>query len=378
MLHIALEYTCCADILTADEGGFDAAEIDRDLIAQRLKEDVAEEKGKLYRHFSDNFAFNNAVPALFRMDSATTTGIAVCNPYVYTVTRDRYLIKWELPAYPPPPATKNNTPAKRPKRVRYVRGGRKGDESFEGHTDDILCVAASADGKLVVTGGKDHKLIVWDAEKMSILKVFKHHRAAVTGLVFRRGTNEVYSSSSDRTIKLWSMNELAYIETLFGHQDEVVGISALSGERCVTVGARDRTARLWKIVDETQLVFRGGGEGKVKRTENKDGSLRYEEGSMDVVSMIDEEHFVTGSDNGYFYRFLIYGRGKMLTMGIAEIFLCGRFIRKSQYTPSPTPTALRPRLPRRSRVPKQTLRNSLPALLSPVTLPPSLRFLTLI
>jgi ribosomal RNA-processing protein 9 len=267
-----------------------------------LKEDVAEEKGRLYRHVADEFSFSNAVSALFRMDSITTTGIAVCNPYIYTVTKDRYLIKWELPAYPPPLATKNNTPAKKPKRVRYVRGGRKGDENFEGHTDDILCVAASADGKFVVTGGKDNKLIVWDAETLRILKIFKHHRAAVTGLVFRRGTNEVYSSSSDRTIKLWSMNELAYVETLFGHQDEVIGIAALAGERCVTVGARDRTARLWKIVDETQLVFRGGGDGKARK--NKDGSIRYEEGSMDVVAMIDEEHFVTGSDNGYFAPYL--------------------------------------------------------------------------
>lgn len=99
-------------------------------------------------------------------------------------------------------------------------------------------------------------------------------------------------------MKLWSLDELAYVETLFGHQDEVVGISALAAERCVTVGARDRTARLWKIVDETQLVFRGSQPGD-KARKNKDGTERYEEGSMDCVAMIDDEHFVTGSDNGY-------------------------------------------------------------------------------
>lgn len=289
------------DSRIADEGGFDAADIDRDLIAERLKEDVAEEKGRLYRHIADDFSFSTAVSSLFRMDAGPTTGIAVSDPYIYTVTRHRYLVKWELPAYPPPPATSNNTPRTRPKRVQYVRGGRKKDEGFEGHTDDILCVAASADGKFVATGGKDHKLIVWDAETLKILKVFRQHRAGVTGLVFRRGTNELYSSSSDRTVKLWSLNELAYVETLFGHQDEVLSIAALAGERCVSVGARDRTARLWKIVDETQLVFRGGGSGEGKVRKNKDGSIRHEEGSMDCVAMLDEEHFVTGSDNGYYH-----------------------------------------------------------------------------
>ena len=238
---------------------------------------------------------------------STTTAIAVCDPYIYTVTRNKYLAKWQLPAFPRPVPTSNNTPARKPKRVRYVRGGRKGDESFKGHTQDIVCVAASQDGKFVVTGGKDNKIVVWNAETLEVLTVFKQHRATVTGLVFRRGTNELYSSSADRTVKLWSLNELAYVETLFGHQDEVVGIAALSGERCVTVGARDRTARLWKIVDETQLVFRGGGgsEGKVRK--NKDGSTRHEEGSMDVVAMIDEEHFVTGSDNGYVFLAICAG-----------------------------------------------------------------------
>jgi len=99
-------------------------------------------------------------------------------------------------------------------------------------------------------------------------------------------------------VKLWSLNELAYLETLFGHQDEVVDVAALAAERCITVGARDRTARLWKIVDETQLVFRGGGSSGGKARKNKDGTIQHEEGSMDVVAMVDEEHFVTGSDNG--------------------------------------------------------------------------------
>ncbi|KAF8251634.1 WD40 repeat-like protein [Wilcoxina mikolae CBS 423.85] len=301
-----------------DDGGFDAAEIDRDLIAERLKEDVAAEKGRLYRFIADDFSFNNATSTLFRMDSRATTGIAVCDPYIYTVTSDRYLIKWKLPAYPPPPATANKIPGRKPKRVRYARVGRKGDQYFEGHTQEIICVAASEDGKFVVTGGRDNKLIVWNAETLTILKVFKQHRAAVTGLTFRRGTNELYSSSADRTVKLWSLNELAYVDTLFGHQDEVVDIAALSGERCVTVGARDRTARLWKIVDETQLVFRGGGGSDGKPRQNKDGSIRHEEGSLDVVAMIDEEHFVTGSDNGNLSLWTVHKKKPIHTIPLSH------------------------------------------------------------
>jgi ribosomal RNA-processing protein 9 len=186
-------------------------------------------------------------------------------------------------------------PRRRPKQVAFVKGNRHKvqDSSYQGHVDQILTVAASQDGKFVVTGGKDRRLIVWNAADLIPLRVFTHHRDAVTSLAFRRGTNQLYSGSRDRTIKIWSLDELAYVETLFGHQDEVVDIAALAQERCVSVGARDRTARLWKVVEETQLVFRGGGEKKGKTSKG------YTEGSIDRVAIIDEEMFITGSDNGF-------------------------------------------------------------------------------
>jgi len=170
-------------------------------------------------------------------------------------------------------------------------------KEYQRHTGHILAVAASPDGKYVVTGGTDRKLIIYDAATLKPIKVFTHHRDAITGLAFRRGTNQLYSSSKDRTVKVWSLDELAYVETLFGHQDEVVDIDALAQERCVSVGARDRTARLWKVAEETQLVFRGGAVDKKTRPGVNSRSLLHE-GSMDRVAMIDDDLFVTGSDNG--------------------------------------------------------------------------------
>lgn len=93
------------------------------------------------------------------------------------------------------------------------------------------------------------------------------------------------------------------METLFGHQDEVVDVAALAKEQCLSVGARDRSARMWKVVEETQLVFRGGGSGSSERRrhnvqfagkEDEASSKVYNEGSIDRVALIDEEMFVTG------------------------------------------------------------------------------------
>jgi ribosomal RNA-processing protein 9 len=311
-----------------DEVGFDAEDIDRDLIAERLKEDTAESKGRLYRNLAVELSFQQASHTLFRNDSETVTSIATCPPYTYTVSKDMWLIKWrlqDLPAYqwlskngkkpkkPPPP------PRRRPEKLASVKGNRKKakDNTYQGHTDAILAVAASQDGRFVVTGGRDRRIIVWNAVDLKPLKIFTQHRDAVTGLAFRRGTNQLYSSSRDRTIKTWSLNELAYVETLFGHQDEVVDVAALAQERCISVGARDRTARLWKVVEETQLVFRGGG-GEKKSRKSSAAATNVMEGSMDRIAMIDEETFVTGSDNGSLSLWVAHKKKPIFTLSLAH------------------------------------------------------------
>lgn len=109
---------------------------------------------------------------------------------------------------------------------------------------------------------------------------------------------------------------MGYVETLFGHQDPVTSIDALRGETAISAGGQDKTVRYWKIVDETQLVFRGGGRSKVRElleegvvpeaTEDiAEGSKKsvkqqegFVEGRIDCVAMLDETTFLSGGDSG--------------------------------------------------------------------------------
>ncbi|KAH8887355.1 WD40 repeat-like protein [Thozetella sp. PMI_491] len=292
-----------------DTIGFDAADIDRDLIAERLEEDVAESKGKVYRKLASKLAFSKATHSHFRWNTDNATSVAVCPPFAYTADKKGELVKWRIQDLPKdqwPQSTKKKPkkqapPKRRPDWICSTRADsrRTKDKQYQGHVGPILTVKASEDGKFVVTGGADRRLVIFDAETLKPIRMMGHHRDAVTGLAFRRGTNQLYSCSKDRTVKVWSIEELAYVETLFGHQDECVDIDALAQERCLSVGARDRTARLWKVVEESQLVFRGGSsEKKTKTPPGVDPKSLAHEGSMDRVAMIDNELFVTGSDSG--------------------------------------------------------------------------------
>ena len=48
---------------------------------------------------------------------------------------------------------------------------------------------------------------MWCAVTLFVLYYFQ-------GLVFRRGTHQLFSASHDRTVKIWNLDEMAYVETL--------------------------------------------------------------------------------------------------------------------------------------------------------------------
>lgn len=327
-----------------EEVGFDAADIDRDLIAERLKEDVAESKGKIYRSIAEQLNFESATHVFGKSGlQKAITGCALRLPFAWTVSKDLVVEKWELAD----PKTSNSqdgdrptnvTPRQKPKRLLVRKGNKnkKGDRDFLGHTGEIISIAVSDSGKYLATGDKHARLIIWDAETLTPRKLFTRHRDAVTSLSFRRGTEQLFSGGADRAVIVWSAPESAYIETLVGHQDTVIGIAGgleTNQETCVSVGARDRSARLWRVVEENQLVFHGGGTAKqkgldklrkgrfgatVKPDDDDDAPTAYAEGSMDCVALLDAGLFVTGSDNGSISLWSITRKKPLFTIPLAH------------------------------------------------------------
>ncbi|GJE98703.1 WD40 repeat domain-containing protein [Phanerochaete sordida] len=304
------------------EGEFDAAEIDRELISARLKQDVLENAGKVHLFVADTYDL--ADPPTLRTRGhrfAATSAVASEDArWLYTSGKDGCIIKWDLSTGK---KVHQFFKVRAPKDSGKGKGKAKAEPAGElrGHTDEIWALALSPDGKLLASGGKDRRIGVWDVEKNEWVKGFTGHRDSISALSFRKApaaTNtpiQLYSGSFDRTLKIHDLSVMGYIETLFGHQAPVLNIDSLIKETAVSVGGRDKTVRYWKVPDESQLVFRGGNktgwedaleggnlddEMEVEGARKKPGKTteKFIEGSIECCTMLDETTFVSGGDSG--------------------------------------------------------------------------------
>ncbi|KAG8007743.1 U3 small nucleolar RNA-interacting protein 2 [Nibea albiflora] len=248
----------------ADDDSFET-----DLIAGRLQEEVLEQKGKLQRLIAKDLMPPDASEIrVLRGHKLPITCLVITSDekYIFSAAKDCSIIKWDVESG---------------KKLHTIPGGRKGTEDRHvGHTAHVLCMSVSSDGKYLATGDMNKLIMIWEAETCKHLYKFTGHKGPVSGLSFRKGTHDLYSASHDRSVKVWNVDENAYVETLFGHQDAITGLDSLSRERCVTAGGRDCSVRVWKIAEESQLVFHG------------------HQGSIDCIQLINEEHMITGADDG--------------------------------------------------------------------------------
>jgi hypothetical protein len=116
-----------------------------------------------------------------------------------------------------------------------------------GHTQSVWACAFSADGKVVVTGGRDAMLRLWSVDTEVPCATLSGHGDGINACALSPDGTTLMSGAFDAMLKLWSMDTYACRATLVGHTAGVkccafspIGSIALSG-------SFDGTLRVWNV-----------------------------------------------------------------------------------------------------------------------------------
>jgi WD40 repeat protein len=157
------------------------------------------------------------------------------------------------------------------RRIRAVKNAvkvsdeRTGEEllSLEGHREDVIAVAISADGQRIASASHDTTVKLWNASTGREIRTFNGHRGLVACLAFSRDGQQIASGSADSSLILWDVATGRDVHTL-KHKTAVSCVAFGPHGRRIASGSVDGVVKLWDVRSGSQIGSREVGDNEIR------------------------------------------------------------------------------------------------------------------
>lgn len=187
---------------------------------------------------------------------------------------------------------------------------------LRGHTSTVRCLKVMHNRPIAISGSRDSTLRVWDVQRGRMLRILSGHAGSVRSLDVCG--NRVVSGSYDGTCRLWDVDTGECLQVFRGHFNQIYAV-AFDG-KIIASGGLDTTVRVWDaltghciamlqghtaLVCSLQLtphtLVTGGADGRVLAFALPDLRVHTRIAAHDssVTSLqFDEQFLVTGGNDG--------------------------------------------------------------------------------
>lgn len=122
----------------------------------------------------------------------------------------------------------------------------RGTQVLRGHTQPVLGVQVSPDGRRVLTFSADQTLRLWEPSSGVGLAVLRGHEAPVRSAIFSPDGLEIISVADDKTVRIWpaaTLEQMAH--KLQFHTQAVAGLGFSADSRRLASGGCDARLAVW-------------------------------------------------------------------------------------------------------------------------------------
>jgi WD40 repeat protein len=151
--------------------------------------------------------------------------------------------------------------------------------TFRGHKGMVHCVAWSPDGKLIASAGENAGgILVWDAATGTpVWEACGGHTSCVWCIAFGATSMMLYSGGGDHAVLEWELHdgaEATVTRRLEGHTGDVRSITLSPDQRYLASASYDKTVQLWEVSTGDQIrVLEGHAEKVMSVAWSCDGQM---------------------------------------------------------------------------------------------------------
>lgn len=131
----------------------------------------------------------------------------------------------------------------------------------------ILALAMHPKGKIVVSGGQNKVIQLWDMKSGAALTALTGHLQEITSLHFTPDGETLVSASADSTVKVWNLQSGILRHTLVEHKGRVNSVHVTPDGKLTVSGGSDRLIKVWDLQTGSELQTLSGHTDAVNQIE---------------------------------------------------------------------------------------------------------------
>jgi len=120
--------------------------------------------------------------------------------------------------------------------------------SWQAHTGAVTALAFHPNGAVLLSGGEDATLAVWDVVAISLVKKLEGwHQREVRAVAFRSNGQLAVSCSMDDRLQVWRTNDWQLVLTREGGRNWALALAFSPSGKFLASASKDETVKVWQM-----------------------------------------------------------------------------------------------------------------------------------